>query len=234
MNKKYISYLIWLAVIPLTACLGILLADERASAFAMLAIAVLALVPPFLRFEKKDHTAAEVMILAALVAFSSLSRIAFYALPGIKPVAAVVVLAGVYLGCEAGFAVGALSALISGFAFGLGSWTPFQMFAWGLVGLLSGVLSPLLKKHRMPLLLYGALSGVLFSLLMDVWTVLSADGSFSFPRFLAAIISAIPSTVGYAISNVLFLLVLQKPASRIFGRLKTRYGVFEITRTGGR
>lgn len=232
--KKRISYLIWLAAIPLAAWTGLALADERASAFAMLAVAVLALVPPFLRFEKKDHTAAEVMILAALVAFSSVSRIAFYALPGIKPVTAVVVLAGVFLGCEAGFAVGALSALASGFAFGLGSWTPFQMFAWGIVGLLAGVLAPLFKERRMPLLLYGALSGVLFSLLMDVWTVLSAYGSFSFSRFFAAVVTAFPTTAGYAVSNVLFLLVLQKPASRIFGRLKTRYGVFSFTRTDGR
>ena len=226
--------MIWALLIPLAVGLGVVLAGTRAWAWIMLAVACLALVPPFVRFEKKDHTAAEVMILASLVAFSSLSRIAFFALPGVKPVTAVVVLAGVYLGCEAGFAIGALSALASGMAFGLGSWTPFQMFAWGLVGLLAGVLARYLRERRVPLLLFGALSGVLYSLLMDVWTALSADGSFVLSRFAATVLTALPVTAVYALSNVLFLCLLQKPARRIFGRLKERYGVFCVTPPNGR
>ncbi len=233
-KQKLISIIIWLILIPLAVVAGFVLSHERAGAFVMLAVAILALIPPFVRFEKKDHTAAEVMILASLVAFSSFARIAFFALPGVKPVTAVVVLAGAYLGCEAGFAVGALSALVSGMAFGLGSWTPFQMFAWGLVGLLAGALARFLKERRMPLLLYGALSGVLYSLLMDIWTVLSAEGGFALSRFAATVLTALPVTAVYAFSNVVFLLLLQKPARRIFGRLKTRYGVFDVTQRDGR
>jgi len=232
-KRKVSSLIIWLVLIPLAVAAGFL-PFERAEALAMLAVAVLALVPPLWRFEKKDHTAAEVMILASLVAFSSLARIAFFALPGVKPVTAVVVLAGVYLGCEAGFAVGALSALASGMAFGLGSWTPFQMLAWGVIGLLAGVLARFLKERRVPLLLFGALSGVLYSLLMDVWTVFSAEGGFVLSRFAATVLTALPVTAVYAVSNAVFLLLLQTPAKRIFGRLKTRYGVFGVTQPGGR
>lgn len=233
-GQKALSLIIWLLLIPVAVASGTFLPFERAEAAAMLAVAVLALVPPFVSFEKKDHTAAEVMILASLVAFSAVSRIAFFALPGVKPVTAVVVLAGVYLGCEAGFAVGALSALVSGMAFGLGSWTPFQMFAWGLVGLLAGCFARTMRERRVPLLLFGVLSGVLYSLLMDVWTVLSAEGAFALPRFAAAVITALPVTAVYALSNAAFLLLLQKPARRIFGRLKTRYGVFAVKQPDGR
>ncbi len=233
-KQKRISLFIWLILIPLAVAAGVVLPFAHAEAVSIFAVALFALIPPLVSFEKKDHTAAEVMILASLVAFSSLARIAFFALPGVKPVTAVVVLAGVYLGCEAGFAVGALSALVSGMAFGLGSWTPFQMFAWGLIGLLAGVLARFLKERRVPLLLFGVLSGVLYSLLMDVWTVLTAEGSFALPRFAATVVTALPVTALYALSNAAFLFLLQKPARRIFDRLKTRYGVFAVRQRDGR
>jgi len=85
-----------------------------------------------------------------------------------------------------------------------------------------------------PLLLFGALSGVLYSLLMDVWTVFSAEGGFVLSRFAATVLTALPVTAVYAVSNAVFLLLLQTPAKRIFGRLKTRYGVFGVTQPGGR
>lgn len=43
---------------------------------------------------------------------------------------AITVIAAMYLGREAGFVVGSLSAVVSNFYFGQGPWTPFQMFAW--------------------------------------------------------------------------------------------------------
>lgn len=223
--KKKIPYFIWLLLAFAAVTAGVLWAGERGTAFAALALVLLALAPLFLTFEKKKHTAAEITVLAALVAFTAASRIAMFALPGVKPVTAVVVLAGLFLGKEAGFAVGALSALVSGFAFGIGGFTPFQMLAWGLCGVFAGVLAPFLKK--LPLLLaYGALSGVLFSLVMDVWTVFSAYGGFTFPRFWAVLLSSLPFTALYAFTNTLFLWLFRKPASRIFGRLRQRYGIF--------
>ena len=223
--KRRVAYLIWLTAVLFCSVGGFFLAGERAWAYLSVAMAILALFPAVWGFEKRKHKASELTVLAALVAFASASRIAMFALPGVKPVTAAVVLVGVYLGKEAGFATGALSALVSGFAFGLGSFTPFQMLAWGGCGFLAGCFCKLLKK-KIPLLVFGALSGVLFSVVMELWTVASVYGSFSISLYLASVAASLPTTALYAGTNVVFLALLRKPSIRIFGRLQKKYAVF--------
>ncbi len=138
---------------------------------------------------------------------------------------AFVVIAALYFGPEAGFIVGALSAVISNFYFGQGPWTPFQMATWGFLGLIAGIFSAPLKKNRILLLLYGAVSGVLYSCFMDLWTVLWADGTILLSRYFAALISGLPFTVLYAVSNVAFLFFLAKPIGKILERIQTKYGL---------
>ena len=85
---------------------------------------------------------------------------------------------------------------------------------------------PAADKSKIFLCAFGALAGVLFSLLMDVWTVLWMDGRFVLTRYLAAISSALPVTVGYAVSNVIFLLLLAGPIGEKLERIKKKYGLF--------
>lgn len=120
---------------------------------------------------------------------------------------------------------GALSAVLSNFYFGQGPWTPFQMFSWGIIGLLAGLMAEPLKRSKIVLTVFAVFSGVLYSLLMDVWTVLWADGYFNFFRYLAAILSAAQVTAVYAVSNVIFLLLLAKPIGKILKRVTVKYGL---------
>ena len=94
------------------------------------------------------------------------------------------------------------------------------MLAWGVIGLLAGVFAKGLKKSRFLLYGFGALSGVLFSLLVDVWTALWTGISY-----VAALLSALPVTAVYAVSNVVFLLVLARPIGEMLERVKTKYGL---------
>ena len=71
--------------------------------------------------------------------------------------------------------------------------------------------------------IYAVISGILYSLIMDIWTVLWADGYFNFSRYLAAVISATQFTVIYAVSNVVFLLLFSKPIGKILERMKVKY-----------
>ena len=167
------------------------------------------------------------LLLALLLAISSAGRFAFAWIPAFKPVTAVTVLSAMYLGPESGFIVGALSALVSNFYFGQGPWTPFQMFAWGFLGFLAGLLSRPLRKSKAWLCLYGIWAGLLYSLIMDVWTTLWADGTFVLDRYLAACASALPFTVMYAASNVVFLLILGGPVGEKLQRIKEKYGLFQ-------
>src|SRR5699024_11969342 len=143
-------------------------------------IVILTLIPFFLTFEKKDSSIRYMVIIAVMTALSVVGRFLFAAIPGFKPVTAIVILTAVYFGAEAGFLVGALTALISNIYFGHGPWTPFQMFSWGLIGFVAGLpfIRAMLRKNKLLLIVAGLFAGVFFSLLMGFWRV------FSFVVFL--------------------------------------------------
>ena len=135
--KRLLCWLIVIVAIPLSLILGVTVFHDRAYLWISLWIAVISCIPFFLAFEKRQGNTRRTVILAVLITFSVMGRFAFAAVPHFKPVAAIVVLAGMYLGPESGFLCGAFSAILSNILFGQGPWTPFQMFAWGLIGFLS-------------------------------------------------------------------------------------------------
>lgn len=167
------------------------------------------------------------VVIAVMIALSVVGRFLFLAVPGFKPVTAIVIITAVYFGAEAGFLVGALTALISNMYFGQGPWTPFQMFSWGVIGLLAGLpyIRTYLLQNKGLIMLFGIFAGVLFSLLMDVWTVLSIDGVFNIKRYITMVGLSIPFMVTYAVSNVIFLLLTIKPIGDKLARIKLKYGM---------
>lgn len=221
--KKWLSYIILCLIVPAAVLGGALLFKEKQYAWISLCVTVLSCVPFFLHFEHSENDVRKLILIAVMVAISVIGRFIFAPIPGFKPVTAMVVITAMYFGGEAGFMTGALSAVISNFYFGQGPWTPFQMFSWGIVGFLAGVIADPLKKSKIVLVVYAIVSGVLYSLLMDIWTVLWADGYFNISRYAAAVISAAQFTIIYAVSNVIFLLVFSKPIGKILERIKEKY-----------
>lgn len=197
---------------------------RRNYALASLLITLMALVLFSCGFERRKTGTRRMILVAVMSALSVLGRFVFAVIPGFKPITAVVVITAMYIGGEAGFLTGALSAVISNFYFGQGPWTPFQMLSWGLIGLLAGLLATPLKKSRVLLSLYGIFAGVAYSFLMDIWTVLWYNGSFNPALYAAALATAIPYTVMYAVSNVIFLNMLAKPFGEKLYRIKIKYG----------
>ncbi len=226
MIKKILPYGIYFVAIPLAIVLGVKLFADRQYAFVSLAVALLACVPFFMAFEKKKESNTKRMIvLAVMVALSVLGRFLFVMIPFFKPITAIVILTALYFGPEMGFLCGALSALISNASFGQGPWTPFQMLVWGGIGLLAGLLAMKLKSSRIALSLFGVFAGIVFSLIMDIWAVLWIDGVFNLSRYGAALVTALPVTLIYAVSNVVFLLLIIKPVGKKLERIKLKYGL---------
>ncbi len=195
----------------------------RTTAFVMAAAAVAVCGVLLVIYERKKTSVYGLVLTAVLTAMSVAGRLIFAPFPGFKPVTAIVVLTGMYLGCQSGFFCGALTALVSNFYFRQGPWTPFQMLIWGVIGILAGALSDFLKKDRLALTVYGVAAGVLFSLVMDIYTTLWARGGWSWSFYLVAVGSAAPYTVVYAVSNVVFLLALSKPVGKKLERVMSRY-----------
>ncbi len=218
---KILRFLIPLCLIPITVVLGATVVDERRYGLISLCVAVLVVWLFLLGFEKGTVSSRRTVLVAVLIALSVVGRM----IPLFKPITAITVISAIYLGAESGFTVGALSALISNFYFGQGPWTPFQMLAWGLIGLFAAWLSRPLKKSRTLLLIYGLLSAILYSALMDVWTVLWASQTLTPSIYVAALVTALPHTILYAVSNVIFLALLAKPFGEKLERVKIKYGV---------
>lgn len=223
--RKWVSYSILCVAIPAVVIAGSFLFQEQRYAWVSLCVAILSCIPFFLHFERGKSDTRRLILIAVMTALCVIGRFLFAPIPGFKPVTALVIITAIYFGGEAGYMTGALAAVISNFYFGQGPWTPMQMASWGLVGFVAGLLAPYLKKNKVLLAVYAVVSGVLYSMLMDVWTVLWADGYLNLSRYIATVASSAWFMVIYAVSNAVFLLLFGGPIGKILERMKKKYGL---------
>ena len=207
--------------------LGIRLLSDRKYNLVSMMIVLIACGAFYLAYEKREGSIRRMVLLAVMTAISVVGRFIFGPIPFFKPVTAIVVLTGIYMGPESGFLVGSLSAVVSNIFFGQGPWTPFQMFSWGIIGMIAGFpgLRALLR-HRIPLIIYGIFSWIAYSGLMDIWTVLSFEGGWNWYRYLGALATAVPVTITYCVSNVVFLMLTIRPIGDKMNRIQVKHGIF--------
>lgn len=224
MQSKRVNYLLRYGSIAmicfLVLCSGVFVLEKQYAAISF-SVAVMAGVLFATGFEQKKTGTRRLVLASVMTALAMLGRL----FPVFKPMTAVIILASLYLGAESGFLIGAMTAVLSNFYFGQGPWTPFQMMSLGIIGFLSGKLSWILIKNRIALCFFGVLSGILYSFLMDLWTMFWYGEGFQMGRYLAALWTAVPYTISYAFSNLLFLLLLAKPFGDKLGRIKLKYAV---------
>ncbi len=139
-KPRVLLLLIVLAAAAVTVAAGALIRGKSYIVVSALLV-IYAMVPFFASFEARKPPAREVVMVAVMVALAVASRAVFAWLPHFKPMAAIIMVAGMALGPSSGFMVGAFSALVSGFIFGVGPWTPWQMLSFGLCGMVFGALA---------------------------------------------------------------------------------------------
>lgn len=219
--RSIIKVIVPFIMIPAITLAGAIIFDRKRHIIISLAVAIMALLLFAAGFERKTTGSRRLVIVSVMIALCFAGRF----IPFLKPIGALTIISALYLGGEAGFLVGAMTAILSNFYFGQGPWTAFQMLAWGMAGLIAGILAEPLKRHKWLLLVYGAIAGISYSFIMDIWTVLWYAEGFSFKLYFGALFTAVPYTISYAVSNVLFLALLSKPFGEKLGRIKTKYGV---------
>ena len=139
MKKSHLAtLLVFFLLIPLTLLLGKHLPGRKYYITTTLIILEL-MLPFFLSFEGRKPQARELVILAVLCALAIAGRVVF-PIPHFKAVFAIIIIAAIAFGPEAGFMVGAITAFASNFFYGQGPFTPWQMFAYGAGGMLAGFL----------------------------------------------------------------------------------------------
>src|SRR6059058_3654983 len=139
-------------------------------------VLTVALAVGFGWYERSRPPARVLALVAALAALAAIGRVAFAAFPNVKPTTDIVLFSGYALGGPPGFAVGALAALVSNVFLGQGPWTPWQMTAWGLVGLGGALFGRVMRGREPSRLLLAAVcgaAGFAFGAILDLyqWTL---------------------------------------------------------------
>jgi energy-coupling factor transport system substrate-specific component len=196
----------------------------QASSFLLLA---LALAAGFAWYEREKPPARVVALVAALAALAVVGRLAFAALPNVKPTTDIVLFAGYALGAVPGFAVGAVTAIVSNIFLSQGPWTVWQMAGWGAVGVGGALLARVLRGREPGRVLLAAvcgLAGLAFGAWMDVyqWTLGARQDLDS---YLVVAGSSLPYNLAHAIGNVVFCLVIGPAFIRALSRYRRRLEV---------
>lgn len=189
---------------------------------------ILAGILRFLLSFEKSHPSVQMMaVIAALCGLAIASRIAFFFLPQVKPTAAVVIITGIVFGGETGFITGAITAFVSNFYFGQGSWTPFQMFALGMIGFLAGIFFK--QKHdRIPVAVYGFFSVVvIYGGIVDFNTIFLMSGEPDIRTAAGIYLSGLPFNVLFGISTAVFLFLMYHPVVQKLERIQRRYRLID-------
>jgi len=217
-----------LIIIPATIWAGIYLLNDRKYYFISLLILLYTMVPFAMVFEKRKPQAREIIVIAVLAAIAVAGRAAFFMLPQFKPVVAVVIIAGVSFGAEAGFLVGAVAGFVSNFFFGQGPWTPWQMFCFGIIGFLAGILfdKGLLRKTRLSLCIFGGIATlIVYGGIINIGSLLMFTSTFSWEALMATYASGFYFDLVHAIATVIFLYFISKPMLEKLERIKSKYGL---------
>ena len=229
-KRTALAAVLTLLLVPATLLIGESCFEGRKYYFIALLVLLECMAPFFLIFEGRKPRARELVMVAVLCAIGVAGRAALFMLPEFKPVMAISIIAGVAFGGEAGFLVGALTMLVSNMMFSQGPWTPWQMFAMGITGFLAGILfqKGLLRRSRLPLCLYGAVSAVvIYGGIMNAASALMWSGELSWGILAAYFLSGFPMDCVHGAATWLFLWFGAEPMLEKLDRVKVKYGLLE-------
>lgn len=188
---------------------------------------VLTLGALFSEFDSYALSAKHISLIAMLGAVSALSRIPFAALMNFQPCTFFIICSGYVFGPMAGFMVGALTAIISNIFLGQGPWTAYQVFTWGAIGILAGVLGRLniLEKplRNLMLLSYCALAGILYAMIINTWFWSIYLYPHTLTTYKGALYTASLWTFSHSLANLVFFWFFGNKVIGLLERFKQRF-----------
>lgn len=211
-----------------TVFAGIYIFDNQRYFIVSMLLVIYAMVPFFARFERSSPKAREIVILAVMISVAVAGRAAFFMVPNFKPTVAIIIIAGVALGRQAGFLTGATSAFVSNFLFGQGPWTTWQMLAMAVIGYLAGAVFYRYGDRMKVVVLAvfgGAATFFIYGAITDMWTILMMTSQPSLATAMVVYGAAVPFNAVHAAATVIFLLLLAKPMVEKLNRVKVKYGM---------
>ncbi len=229
-NRTVAASVMILLLIPLTIFVGVFYLGDRKYYFISLLIILEIMIPFAMIFEGRKPQARELVVIAVLCAIGVAGRAAFFMLPQFKPVAAVVIISGIAFGGESGFLTGAMTMLLSNIMYSQGPWTPWQMFAMGIIGYLAGILfrKGFLRRDRVSMAIFGGIAVfIVYGGIMNPASVLMFQSKITWPMILTSYVTGAPFDLVHAAATSFFLLIIGEPMLEKLDRIKVKYGLVD-------
>lgn len=191
--------------------------------------------------ETRQTSAPFIAVLGILVGINATLRL-IPSVAGLSTVFFLPILCGYVFGANFGFLLGALSLLLSALiTSGIGPWLPFQMFAAGWTGMVSGWLPRVPRQPRIELALlcaWGGVSGFLYGAIMNLWfwpfLIDPTEAASTWQPGIGVWNTLVRYALFYvttslwwdaarAFGNVMFLLLVGAPILRLLRRLYARF-----------
>ena len=227
-KSNLVTLLVCFLLIPATLYLGAQLPGRSYYITGTLIIIEL-MIPFFMAFEGRKPQARELVVIAVMCAIAIAGRVAI-PIPNFKATFALIMLAGIAFGPEAGFMVGAITAFASNFFYGQGAYTPWQMFSYGAGGMLAGFCFAKGRLPQKPLVMavFGFLATILWvGPLLDCSHIFLMVSVINWDSIIAAFVSGFPVNLSQAICTVLVMLLFARPLLDKLDRIKVKYGMAE-------
>jgi energy-coupling factor transport system substrate-specific component len=227
MKKLYIV----LTVIVILILMGITLNQNIQSGFALIfTLGVFAILfLSYFYFEKSSLGTKEIGIIATLSAFSAVSRVIFALIPNVQPVTFLVALSGYVFGPYQGFLIGSSAAFLSNIFLGQGPWTPWQMFSWGIIGMICGFWG---KKNQDVSPLKFAIAcfafGFMFDWIMNFWNLITFVKPITKESIIVTYLSSLTFDILHGLGNFTFSIIFYDILRKVLFRYKRRLEVTYI------
>lgn len=138
-KRTAMAALMIFVAVPALIALSTVLDGGKYYMIISVGVVICCMAPFFMVFEKRKPKAREIVLVAMMSAITVAAHMFLHVTVPLQIGTAMVIVAGIAMGPEAGFLVGALSRFVCNFYMGQGPWTPWQMFCWGLLGFLAGL-----------------------------------------------------------------------------------------------
>ncbi len=194
------------------------------SLYSLVAVCML-LAAAFYIYERRGIPTREAALIATLAALAGLSRVPLAGFPGIQPTTFMVIICGAVFGPGAGFMVGSLAAIVSNMLLGQGPWTPWQMLAWGVAGLMGGLLRRLSQETpsgKTVMVVTALIWGFIFGWTMNTWHWLTFVYPLNWHSFLITQATSAWFDLLHGLSNAVFMLVAGPELIKILRRFQRR------------
>lgn len=226
----WISIVVTVLLIPAVFLISPYLGDRNMYITSVI-VMILSMVPFFASFESRKPQARELVILAVMCALTVAARAAFVWAPAFKPMAGIIMITAMAFGPQAGFMTGSLSMIISNMIFGQGPWTPWQMFAYGMAGFITGFLAKAkIMDEKKPIkcaIIGFVMMVLLIGPILDTSTVFSMASIINVETVGVIYLSGLPVNISQAIATAITLVLLTRPITEKLIRIKIKYGLME-------